>query len=405
MYLVKDPKAVKSLVERSKDTEHKIVSSIIKEDPIIKKESIFNKPIYENIPIAELHNYNDVIIMYSKSDLNDELDEIIRTYNYIPSKIKNDKYKTVQITYKNDNRVLYLMIDPNEKRTEIDYKVVKKYCDKFDILFRNQTFTALIKELRSVWINNKSKRGTMTSERRQQVIKKCKDKCNICKKKFVFYEIDHIKPLAAGGEDTLINLQSLCKSCHYEKTKNEVENNEYVRLSDTESSFNNQVKSVMFSEQANNHAFIERIHDNKPTQYQNNRIFNFDINKCRTNCLLYNEYFELPVFTVMDSIQPFDKDEKLQCGLYYVESENYFPLRCNGWYYQPLIEYCLNNNIITKDDIKYVIKSSLSIPSNYFDEFIQFCRSNLDEYAKIAVNSIIGNFKPAKREQTEEFRK
>ena len=90
------------------------------------------------------------------------------------------------------------MIDPNENRTEKDYKVVKKYCDKFDIIFRNQTFTALIKELRTVWINNKSKRGVMTSERRQQVIKKCKDKCNICKKKFVFYEIDHIKPLAAG---------------------------------------------------------------------------------------------------------------------------------------------------------------------------------------------------------------
>ena len=30
--------------------------------------------------------------MYNKTDLNDELDEIIRRYNIIPSKIKNDKY-------------------------------------------------------------------------------------------------------------------------------------------------------------------------------------------------------------------------------------------------------------------------------------------------------------------------
>ena len=399
MYLVKDQKAVKSLIERSKDAEHKITSSIIKEDPkVISTESIYSKPIYEDIQISEINNYNDVIIMYNKTDLNDELDEIIRRYNIIPSKIKNDKYKTTQITYKNEGRIVYLMIDPNDRTRDIDYKVVKKYCEKFDIEFKNQTFTAMIRELRKIWVNNKSKRSTMTEDRRNKVILKCKNKCNICKKQCIFYEIDHIKPLSAGGEDKLTNLQSLCKSCHYEKTKNEQENNEYVRLSDSESSFNNQVKAVMFSEQSNNHAFIERINNNKPIQYQNNKIHNFDINKCRTNCLLYNQDYELPVFTVMDSVQPFNKDEELECGLYYVESENYFPLRCNGWYYLPLIIYCLENKIIKKDDIKYKIKSSLSIPSNYFDDFIKFCRSNLDEYAKIAVNSIIGNFKPAKRE-------
>ncbi len=33
-------------------------------------------------------------------------------------------------------------------------------------------------------------------------------------------------------------------------------------------------------------------------------------------------------------------------GIYYVEGENYIPLRGNGWYYYPVIEYCLNNGII-----------------------------------------------------------
>ena len=38
-----------------------------------------------------------------------------------------------------------------------------------------------------------------------------------------------------------------------------------------------------------------------------------------------------------------------------------------------MIEYCLNNGIITHDNIKYEIISSLTIPSNYYNEFIEYC--------------------------------
>lgn len=33
--------------------------------------------------------------------------------------------------------------------------------------------------------------------------------------------VDHIAPLSQGGRDVVTNLQSLCKACHDEKTKNE----------------------------------------------------------------------------------------------------------------------------------------------------------------------------------------
>ena len=60
------------------------------------------KHIYENIPIGELGNpmYNNSIVFYNneikldentvqiKSDLTEELYQIIETYNYIPQKIK-----------------------------------------------------------------------------------------------------------------------------------------------------------------------------------------------------------------------------------------------------------------------------------------------------------------------------
>ena len=58
-------------------------------------------------------------------------------------------------------------------------------------------------------------------------------------------------------------------------------------------------------------------------------------------------------------------------GLYYIESDNYIPLRGNGWYYYPMVDYCLQQNIIRSDQIKYVVLSSLSVPYDYNNEFIK----------------------------------
>jgi hypothetical protein len=42
--------------------------------------------------------------------------------------------------------------------------------------------------------------------------------------------------------------------------------------------------------------------------------------------------------------------------------------RGNGWIY-----YCIENNIIKLDNIKFVIESSLSLPKNYYNKFIDHC--------------------------------
>ena len=60
-------------------------------------------------------------------------------------------------------------------------------------------------------------------------------------------------------------------------------------------------------------------------------------------------------------------------GLCYVENNDYMPLHANGWYYHNMIQYCLDNNIITHGNIKYEIISSLTIPANYYNEFIDYC--------------------------------
>ena len=57
-----------------------------------------------------------------------------------------------------------------------------------------------------------------------------------------------------------------------------------------------------------------------------------------------------------------------------------------------MVDYCLQQNIIKSDQIKYVVLSSLSIPYDYYNEFIKFCDTGLEKYSKFSVNSMIGAF-------------
>ena len=152
------------------------------------------------------------------------------------------------------------------------------------------------------------------------------------------------------------NLQVLCKACHLIKTSNEHESGQYIKVSDTESTFNTQVQDVMTSSLSQTHAFVEKAYYNELQADQ--IVFTIDINKCRKNIMYYGQ-FDYCVFTVFDKVDEFS-GSYIVPGLYYVETDNYMPMRCNGWYYHNMVCYCLDNDIIKLDNIKYVIKSSLT---------------------------------------------
>ena len=165
-------------------------------------------------------------------------------------------------------------------------------------------------------------------------------------------QIDHIVPLAAGGDNEPDNLQALCKKCHFVKTKEEKENHEYIKLSSTESSFNSSVKKIMNSKLCQSHAFVESLHI-----HVDHKVYTFDINKCRKNQMVYSQY-DYPLFTVADEPKVYKINTKKKPGLYYIVTTSYFPLRGSGWYSQAMVEYCLSNHIILEEDIKYVYFSS-----------------------------------------------
>ena len=52
-----------------------------------------------------------------------------------------------------------------------------------------------------------------------------------------------------------------------------------------------------------------------------------------------------------------NKDIHYSTGSYIVETNQYFPMRGNVEYSLSMIEYCLENNLIRHEDIKYTIQS------------------------------------------------
>ena len=106
-------------------------------------------------------------------------------------------------------------------------------------------------------------------------------------------------------------------------------------------------------------------------------------------------------FTVLDKIEPYVETNKIKPGLYFVESDNYFPLRGNRFYHHTIVKYCLEVNIISQSDIKFQIISGLTLKHDYFNKFIEHISNKLSDektLLKLAVNSMVGKFKPKQNE-------
>ena len=407
MYLVKDEHK-KSLIERAKE-EHSFNTSLLEGHE--KINPFEDLEIIENIDFTDIDKYieKSCVFMFSRTihNINDIFYLFLSKYKLIPTVDKTHKTNILQFTHNNNGVIHIYAADPNEIQI-ITYKQVQYLCEKNKIEFKNQTYMQFIKQLKDTFFNAKMGRVKRTKEEREAILERFNNVCNICKCKInKGFEIDHIRPLANGGKEEESNLQPLCKACHRDKCSNEHENGDYIKIIDSESTFNNHIQTVMDSTLAQTHAFIEPIVKNVEEE---RNIFNIDINKCRKNILYYgvNDYC---VFTVFDKVKKYKQRGIIKEGMYYVNSSNYIPLRGNGWYYHNMIKYCLDNGIITHDNIRYEIISSLYIPSNYYNEFINYCYKHIDnydvicdklnmmvddmkDYKKLAINGMIGGFKP-----------
>jgi 5-methylcytosine-specific restriction enzyme A len=378
MYLIMDDVMRKSLVETVKEKENWNTSLL--SDEVEEKTNIYDDyDIIEN-PKTFFTETKNTIYMFSRlgtTSINDIFQSLIVDHG-VPDNIKCKKTKIEAFKYKKNNIIYMFVCDPNAVHN-ITYKEVKVLCEKNDLPFKNQTFMHVVKQLRTKYFDEITGRIKFTKEFKEMVLEKSKKKCAGCKccLKAKKYDIDHIRPLANGGTNQIDNLQALCKSCHQDKTANEHEQGQYVKFSDTESCFNNTVQEIMNSALSHAYAFVEPIRE--PTKGK--KLFTIDINKCRRNILL-NHKHDYCIFNVMDEPEEYNQSKIIE-GLYYIETDSYFPLRGNGWYYHSLVQYCLDNNIITKNNIKYVIYSSSTVKHDYYNGFINYCNDHILNYDQI----------------------
>jgi hypothetical protein len=326
---------------------------------------------------------DETVIIFDKTSLNEEFQQYVMLYNEVP-KVSFESLTIIKsITI---GKCVLALAD-----NSISTSLMKTACEKAEIKFTNQSIGTFLTSVADKFF--KPERIKISTETKDRILNNQNNLCLRCKECFNDdVEVDHIRPLSNGGSNNFDNLQALCRSCHIEKTREEKNTCSHFRSNDYQSMFNLQAYKEIVSK------FFHRVQFSNflPAYYNMDELsselstFSVDSVKCRRNILLHSG-FKFPVYSCLDNIKDFDG--KLEEGFYYVETENVFPLRKNGFYSFPLVKFCLEEKIISRDEIIYQFKPSMKLKSDYFHPFIQHLDKTFDkETVKLAVNSMIGMF-------------
>lgn len=114
----------------------------------------------------------------------------------------------------------------------------------------------------------------------------------------------------------------------------------------------------------------------------------YDINKCRTDCLMNNKLGDYEVFNVSCDIKEYSG--KLCKGIYYIETEDReLFMRGNSWYSSDYLKYAKKEKI--NFSIKYELVASDTIDKDYFKQFVKDTIKKYPNHFKSIINKMIGN--------------
>ena len=391
-YAIDDAKTIASLSQQCKEGGV-FISNMNNDD----KENDKPKETYYNSMSLKkcLKLPPDSVVIFNQHDLNDLFKNYIETdidnHKDIPA-VKLRSRETIT-EFKTKNGVK-LVCDANFQE-HISWQDIQSICNKMDLPFHNQSFGNIVMEMTEKFYE--TPRVLIPKETKDLLLQQQKDKCNDCQKKIEKkkYHIDHIRPLSNGGNNDIENLQLLCVSCHLDKTRHEHDEGIHSKICDFESSFNLEAYATINSKHFTKYAFTQTINDG---DFSGKKLQCLDLNKCRRNILLHTLY-NFCCYSVLDNIEPFDGN--ITDGFYFIESNNVFPLRKNGFYSKPMVDYVLLKKIIVVEQIKYQFKPTFKIPAHYFTGLIEHLINAfqywtdmkcLNDYAKLAVNTLIGLF-------------
>ena len=154
------------------------------------------------------------------------------------------------------------------------------------------------------------------------------------------------------------------------------------------SSFNEETERAIFGEHQKvppNHIFSHVA----PNELHELRAY--DIAKCYSNSLKDNQ-FDYPVFSELDEVAPYNPQDGMVPGVYYVKTSDFSLFDGNGWYYVPLIAMAKEYELAFT--IQYVVKASFSLPAAFFRNMVDFVYQKVPHpTAKNIINHFIGTLR------------
>ena len=444
-YLINDSTTIRSIAESNKNQEtKKIISTTIIEEIKTKKNTL---PVFQSTQfiVEDVINFDSGIYMLQKSNLNDEIIQFIKTYQNVPQSyskknaiIKFKFEKGINQKTEKENKEYVIICVDSTCAERYNYDDVRRVAIENNIDYVNEGLGHVILEV----LKNSKKNPRIIIDR-EAFIRKHKSICITCNLPSTNFEIDHIIPLCNGGSNEEYSLQLLCKNCHEIKTTEE--NTMGHEIIDEEASYFNQIcNNIMKSWEMKSWQSVEKVnHDikelndkflpkiistiqynnldknnneikidsifQKNNNYNNNvkkiveqeiirddsklnekYVFKLNMVKCRRNIAYFSEY-KWPVYSVMDIPKPFSF--VIQCGLYYIETTNIYPMRGSGWYSQPMVEYCVNKKLKELSDITLEFIPYKKLDNTHFQPIINTLLQSFEcekIIQKTSVNAFIG---------------
>ncbi len=364
-YLIDKADAIRSVAESNKLSKTHLIPASNEYDGNKSKLEVIH---IDKFDVENAQNMKSGIYLVKQFNLDEEIRQFI-TFNKRVPLTKTDRSNVIQIkfaehfiqaTKKQEQKYVIVCVDKTVGE-RFTYDELKTITNSNGIEYENGGLGSVI--LSMLKEKKKSIRETLLGFQREEFIQKHDSKCSDCKLVCENLQIDHIIPLASGGKNDISNLQPLCVDCHKQKTIEENESGYAVK--DEEISFFNQLcfDKVVNTVDFKTWQFVETVQE----EVKGLPTFKLDMRKCRKNIMYFSKY-EWPVYCVMDSPKPFSG--KIQCGKFYVITENTFPLRGCGWYSQPEIECGLSEGFLKIKDIVMEFIPSYTLPPGHFRQDI-----------------------------------